>query len=410
MSPSTVRTTIAIVGAGPAGLTLAYLLHQIGIDSTIIESRSREYVEARVRAGVLESASTELLTAMGVGERMQREGLLHHGCDLRFNGHSHRIDFNELTGKGVTVYGQQEVVKDLIGALLGAGVPMLFETEAYAITGLDDERARVHYRTNAGEEVVLEADFVVGCDGFHGISRKTIPDDILRVYDHVYPFSWLGVLAISPPVSEELIYVNHERGFALVSMRSPTVTRLYLQCEVDEDIAQWPAERFWNELRLRLDSDNGGPNVVSGEILQMGVTPMRSFVAEPMRYKKLFLTGDSAHIVPPTGAKGMNLALADVRILSRGLQDYYAHGDSSGLDAYSATCLRRIWKTERFSAWMTKMLHRFPDHNEFERRVQIAELDYVTSSRAASTTLAENYVGLPFEGKYADLRLPAAIG
>lgn len=398
MSARTIRTKVAIVGAGPAGLTLAYLLHQHGIDATVIESRPRSYVEARVRAGVLEHGVTELYKAIGVGDRMQREGLVHHGIELRFNGRSHRIDFDGLTGgKAVTVYGQQEMVKDLIDALLRMGIPLEFESEAHAIQGLHGDLASVRYRDKDGVECELEADFVIGCDGFHGIGRRAIPADVLRVYDHVYPFSWLGVLAVSPPVSEELIYTNHDRGFALVSMRSPTVTRLYLQCGVDEDLSQWPDERFWNELRLRLDSDAGGPNVVEGEVLQKSVTRMRSFVAEPMRYGRLFLAGDSAHIVPPTGAKGMNLAIGDVRVLAQGFERHYLHGDSYGLDHYSETVLRRVWKCERFSAYMTRMLHRFDDHSPFHRRIQLAELDYVTSSRAAAEALAENYVGLPFD-------------
>jgi p-hydroxybenzoate 3-monooxygenase len=329
---------------------------------------------------------------------MRREGLVHHGIDLRFNGQSHRIDLTALTGgKAVTVYGQQEMVKDLIAALLDARVPIAFEAEAHAVDGLHDDRATVRYRDGAGVEHVLEADYVIAADGFHGIGRKTIPADVLRVYDHVYPFSWLGVLAESPPVSEELIYANHDRGFALVSMRSPTITRLYVQCAVDENLDAWSDDRFWTELRARLDSDAGGPNVVAGKILQKGVTPMRSFVAEPMRYGRMFLAGDSAHIVPPTGAKGMNLAIGDVRALAQGLERYYKRGDSYGLDHYSATVLRRIWKCERFSAYMTRMLHRFSDHSPFDQRIQLAELDYVTSSRAASEALAENYVGLPFD-------------
>jgi p-hydroxybenzoate 3-monooxygenase len=409
MTARSTRTQVAIVGAGPAGLTLAYLLHQQGIDACIIESRSRDYVEARVRAGVLEHGVTELYSEIGIGTRMRREGLVHHGIELRFQGQSHRIDFATLTGKHVTVYGQQEMVKDLIAALLAFSVPIAFETEAYAITGLEDDRAIVHYRDPDGAERVMEADYVVAADGFHGIGRKTIPGDVLQMHDHVYPFSWLGVLAESPPVSEELIYTNHDRGFALVSMRSPTITRLYLQCAVDEDLDAWSADRFWTELRARLDSDAGGPNVVEGKILQKGITPMRSFVAEPMRYGRMFLSGDAAHIVPPTGAKGMNLAIGDVRALAQGFERFYKKGDSSGLDRYSETVLRRIWKCERFSAYMTRMLHRFSDHSPFDRRIQLAELDYVTSSRAAAEALAENYVGLPFDDLPLAQKIPAGV-
>jgi p-hydroxybenzoate 3-monooxygenase len=392
----TLRTQVAIVGAGPAGLTLAYLLHQAGIEAIVVESRSREYVEARVRAGVLEHGTTELLAAIGVGERLRREGLVHTGTQLRFGARNHRIDFQELTGgKSVTVYGQQEVVKDLIAALLSADAPIVFDAEAVALGRLDEDRVSVDYRDAAGTACRLEADYIAGCDGFHGISRAAIPAQALTIFEHVYPFSWLGILAESPPVSDELIYTNHERGFALVSMRSPSVSRIYVQCAGDDDVAEWSDDRFWGELRARLDSDAGGPSVIEGRVLQKGITPMRSFVAEPMRYGRLFLAGDSAHIVPPTGAKGMNLAIADVRVLAQALDLFYRRADSAALERYSETCLRRIWKTQRFSAWMTRMLHRFDDHAPFDRRVQLAELDYVTSSRVAAAGLAENYVGLP---------------
>ena len=391
------RTQVAIVGAGPAGLTLALLLHQAGIESIVLESRSRSYVENRVRAGVLEHGTVELLCSMGAGERLRREGLKHGGIALRFDGKDHRIDFEDLTsGKSVTVYGQQEVVKDLITALSSAGVPIAFEAPAIALGDLDGEHVTVRYRDAGGAEHSIRADYIAGCDGFHGICRDAIPPGALTVYEHGYPFGWLGILAQSPPVSEELIYTNHERGFALVSMRSPTITRLYLQCPAGEELAAWPDDRFWTELRLRLDSDCGGPDVVTGPILQKGITPMRGFVAEPMRHGRLFLAGDAAHIVPPTGAKGMNLAIADVRVLARAFEAHYFKNDSSGLDSYSDTCLRRVWNTQRFSSWMTRMLHRFDGHAPFERRVQLAELRYVASSRPASQTLAENYVGLPF--------------
>jgi p-hydroxybenzoate 3-monooxygenase len=396
--PQTERTQVGIVGAGPAGLVLSHLLDLAGIESRVLEARTREYVEKRVRAGVLEYGTAQLLDDIGVGARMRREGLVHRGIELRFNDRSHRIDFEDLTGgKTVTVYGQQEVVKDLIAARLAAGGALAFETE---VTGLDDVEGAlptIDYRDAAGARHRLACDFVAGCDGFHGLSRAALTGGGAVAYERVFPFSWLGVLAESPPVSEELIYTNHERGFALVSMRSPAITRLYLQCSNDENIDEWPDERFWEELRARLGSDAGGPAVVAGTVLQKGVTAMRSFVIEPMRLGRLFLAGDSAHIVPPTGAKGMNLAIADVRVLARALERYYASGDQTLLDEYSATCLRRVWKTQRFSAWMTSMLHRFEEHGPFDRRVQLAELDYVTGSRAAAQSLAENYVGLPFQ-------------
>jgi len=396
MSSQITRTQVAIAGAGPAGLMLAHLLHRAGIESIVLELRDREYVERRVRAGVLEQGTVDLLDETGVGERMHREGLIHRGVALRFNGESHRIAFDELTGKAVTVYGQQEVVKDLIAARLAYGGALHFEAEVTGITGLETERPTVIYRTPNEGEARIEADFVAGCDGFHGVSRGAIPPNALQIYEREFPFAWLGILAESPPVSEELIYTNHERGFALVSMRSPTITRLYVQAPADDDVGAWSDDRFWSELRARLGSDEGGPDVVEGTVLQKGLTAMRSFVVEPMRYERLFLAGDSAHIVPPTGAKGMNLALSDVRALSRALDAFYNTGRSELLDGYSDTCLRRVWKTQRFSAWMTGMLHRFPDHTPFERHVQLAELDYVTSSRAPAQSLAENYVGLPF--------------
>ncbi len=390
------KTQVAIIGAGPAGLVLAHLLYRSGIESVIVESRSRDYVESRVRAGVLEHGTAELLSDMGVGERMRREGLVHRGIALRFDDRSNRIDFPDLTGgKTVTVYGQQEVVKDLIAARLATGAPILFECEVIAIDSGDEPSIR--YRDTSGAEHTVRADFVAGCDGFHGAARESIPPDAMTIYDHTLPFAWLGILAETPPVSEELIYVNHERGFALVSMRSRTISRLYLQCHNDEALERWPDERIWTELRERLGSDRGGPDVRSGKVLQKGVTPMRSFVCDPMRYGRLFLAGDSAHIVPPTGAKGMNLAIADVRVLAEALDAYYGNAQTALLDAYSETCLRRVWKTQRFSIYMTRMLHRFEEHTPFDRRIQLAELDYVTSSRTAAASLAENYVGLPFE-------------
>jgi len=394
-----IRTQVAIVGAGPAGLVLSHLLHLDGIESIVVESRSRAYVEERVRAGVLESGTVDLLREAGVGERLSSEGLVHHGIALRFNGRSKRIDFPELTdGKSVVVYGQQEVVKDLIEARLHARGAIFFEAQDVAVSGVDGDRPTVTFRNVEGRHEEIVCDFVAGCDGFHGICRSLIPAHVLRTFERVYPFSWLGILARTAPVSHELIYANHERGFGLYSARSETISRLYIQCRPDEDLAEWPDERVWDELRIRLEGEDA-PDLVPGPVLQKGITPMRSFVAEPMQYGRLFLAGDSAHIVPPTGAKGMNLAIADVRVLARALTRYYATGSSESIDRYSQTCLRRVWKTERFSWWMTSMLHRYDPSSDvdFDDRLQMAELDYVTSSRAAAQTLAENYVGLPLE-------------
>jgi p-hydroxybenzoate 3-monooxygenase len=390
------KTQVGIVGAGPAGLLLSHLLHREGIASIIVEDKSRSYVERRIRAGVLEQGTADLLVETGVGERMQREGLVHHGIELRFAGRGHRVDFADLTGgKGVTVYGQHEFVKDLIAKRLADGGEILFEAGAASIHDFEDGPPLVRFvRDGAEHEIVC--DYVAGCDGFHGICRPAVPEGVLTAYERVYPFAWLGILAKAPPASGELIYAHHERGFALLSMRSPTISRLYLQCAPDEDLANWPDERIWAELQLRLQGD-GVWHLNEGQVLQKGVTGMRSFVVEPMQYGRLYLAGDAAHIVPPTGAKGMNLAVADVRVLALALAEFYRTGRSEGLKRYSEICLRRIWKAQRFSWWMTSMLHRFDSHNAFDERRQIAELDYVTSSRAAATTLAENYVGLPFE-------------
>ena len=389
------RTQVGIIGAGPAGLLLAHLLHLRGIESVVLETRSREYVETRVRAGLLEQGTVDLMERTGVGERMRREGLVHHGIALRFGGRNHRIDFDALTGgKGVTVYGQQEVVKDLIAARLAGGGDILFEVRDVSVAGFEGSAPRIRFTDADGNAREIACDFIAGCDGFHGICRPSFPAGVLSVFERVYPFAWLGILSHSPPVSEELIYALHPRGFALCSMRTPEISRLYLQCAPDEDIAEWPDERIWEELRARLAGDDV-VQVVEGEIFQKGVTPMRSFVAEPMRYGRLFLAGDAAHIVPPTGAKGMNLAIADVNVLAQALDEFYTLGSTAGLERYSETCLRRVWKTQRFSWWMTSMLHRFDERGPFDERVQLAELDYVTSSRAAAQTLAENYVGLP---------------
>jgi len=389
------RTQVGIVGAGPAGLTLAHLLHLQGIESVVLESHSREYVENRVRAGVLEQGTVDLLREAGVGARMEREGLQHEGVELRFGGVGHRIDFRDLVGKSITVYAQQEVVKDLISARLGYGAPLFFEAEAVRIEGLDAE-PRIYY-THGGTEHTVECDFIAGCDGFHGICRPAIPGGVLQIWERQFPFAWLGILARVAPASHELIYTYHERGFSLLSMRSPEVSRLYLQCGVDEELQNWPDERIWKELRARMTTVDGFI-LKDGPIFQKGITPMRSFVAEPMQHGKLFLLGDAAHIVPPTGAKGLNLAVADVRVLTRGLVEWYEHRKMEVLETYSARCLRRVWAAQRFSGWMTSTLHRFPEEDGFAHRIHLAELAYVTSSRAASTALAENYVGLPFEG------------
>jgi p-hydroxybenzoate 3-monooxygenase len=386
-------TQVGIVGAGPAGLLLAHLLARQGIESVVLEARDRGYVEARVRAGVLEQTTVDLLDEAGVADRLHREGLVHEGLELRFDGRGHRIDLADLTGgRAITVYGQQEVVKDLIAARLDAGGELLFEVEDVTLDGLESERPRLRFR-HAGSEHELRCDVIAGCDGFHGVCREAIPERTLSIYERAYPFAWLGILAEVTPSSEELIYCHHERGFALHSMRSPQLTRLYLQCAPDEEIDAWPDERIWAELQTRFATDDGW-TLGEGPLVEKVIAPMRSFVVEPLRYGRLFLAGDAAHIVPPTGAKGLNLAAADVRVLSEALDDWYAHGDSTGLDAYSDTCLRRVWRVQHFSWWMTSMLHRFPCHDPFEAQLQRSQLQYVCSSRAAATTLAENYVGL----------------
>ncbi|HET6520039.1 MAG TPA: 4-hydroxybenzoate 3-monooxygenase [Geminicoccaceae bacterium] len=395
------RTRVAIVGAGPAGLLLSHLLHLRGVESVVLEAHSRAYVERRIRAGVLEQGTADLLVETGLGERMRREGLVHGGINLRFGGRTHRIDLAGLTGgKAVTVYGQHEVVRDLIAARLAAGGRILFEVADVSVHELDGPTPKVRFREEGGGGVrELECDFVAGCDGSHGVCRPSVPAGALTVYERVYPFAWLGILAEAPPASEELIYASHERGFALLSMRSRRLSRYYLQCAPDEDIANWPDERIWAELQARTAAAEPGWALTEGPILQKGITGMRSFVVEPMRHGRLFLAGDAAHIVPPTGAKGMNLAVADVRALARALGEFYGSGRTEPLERYSETCLRRVWKVQRFSWWMTAMLHRFDggDDGAFGRRLQLAELDYVTGSRAASTTLAENYVGLPLD-------------
>jgi p-hydroxybenzoate 3-monooxygenase len=390
------RTQVAIIGAGPAGLVLSHLLAIAGIDAVVLEDRSRDYVEHRIRAGVLEQGTVDLLRAARVSGRMDREGLVHHGIELRFDGRAHRIPLSDLTGgRAIMIYGQQEVVKDLIQARLEAGGTILFEAEALGIDGIAGSTAAspsVRYRCE-GEERVLECDVVAGCDGFHGVSRAAIPREALTVYDREYPFAWLGILAAVPPSTDELIYASSERGFALHSLRSPQISRLYLQCRPDEDIGNWPNERIWHELHLRFATEDGW-TLREGPILEKGITPMHSFVAEPMQFGRLFLAGDAAHIVPPTGAKGLNLAIADARVLAEALNAWYKTGRTDLLEGYTATCLRRVWRAQHFSGWMTAILHRRDDVGGFEPKLQLAQLRYVCGSTAASTMLAENYVGL----------------
>jgi len=389
------RTQVGIVGAGPAGLLLSHLLHLNGIDSVVLEVRSLDYIRQRIRAGVLEQNTVDLLVEAGVGERMKKEGLVHRGLELRFGRRSHRIDLSGLTGgRAITVYGQQEVVKDLIDARLNAGGQILPEVEEVSVHDLDTSHPTIRFRTN-GENQQLVCDFIAGCDGFHGVCRPSVPDDALTVYEHEYPFAWLGILAEAPPSSRELVYANHERGFALHSMRSPRIIRLYLQCQPNENLDNWPEERIWEEFHTRFASDDDW-TLTEGPVLEKGITAMRSFVVEPMQYGRLFLAGDAAHIVPATGAKGLNLAVADVRILTQALSGWYDAQRSDLLERYSATCLRRVWRAQHFSWWMTSMLHRFPGNDAFQHHLQQSQLQYVCTSKAAATSLAENYVGLPF--------------
>jgi p-hydroxybenzoate 3-monooxygenase len=388
------RTQIGIVGAGPAGLVLAHLLHLQGIESIVIEDKSRHYIEHRLRAGLLEQGSADLLVETGVGERMLRERMLHHGLYIKFRGELHRIDFQDLVGKSVMIYAQQELVKDLVAARLGYGAPLLFEVAGVRIDRLEESRPRIRF-TEHGQACEIECDYIAGCDGFHGICRPTIPADRVTCYERDYPFAWLGILADAPPTEDELVYTHHDRGFALLTMRTPRLSRLYLQCPHDDDIANWPDERIWDEFRRRSVGD--GKKLSEGPIVQKAISDMRSFVVDPMQWGRLFLAGDAAHIVPPTGAKGMNLAIADVRVLARALVEFYKSGRTDLLESYSRTCLRRVWKVQRFSWWVTQLLHVFDSDNAFDRRRQLADIDYVTSSRAGSLTWAENYVGLPME-------------
>jgi p-hydroxybenzoate 3-monooxygenase len=389
---TSVRTQVGIVGAGPAGLTLAQLLRSRGIESVVLESRSRDHCEKRIRAGVLEQGSVDLLSAIGAGERLQREGIVHHGVELQFDGERHRIPLSELTGgAAIVIYGQTEVVKDLIAIRLDQGDPLLFCVGDVALHDLTSGTPRITYRHDGGAHEVV-CDVIAGCDGFHGVSRPSIPAGVLRATERDYPFGWLGILADVAPSSDELVYAHHERGFALLSLRSPTLSRLYVQVRHDEDIAEWPDERIWKELRTRLGTP--GWTLADGPILEKGVTGMRSFVVEPMQHGRLYLAGDAAHIVPPTGAKGLNLAIADVELLGEAIAEWYSTGGRAGLDGYTAACLRRVWRAEHFSWWMTSMLHRLPGDDPFDHELQLAQLRYVVSSPAAATTLAENYVGL----------------
>ena len=388
------RTQVGIVGAGPSGLLLAHLLGLQGVESVVLENRSREYVEQRVRAGVLEQGAVDVFRRAGLGGRIEAEGLVHHGIELRFSGQGHRIAMSELTGgRTITIYGQNRVVADLVEARLAAGGPLLYEVGDVAVHDLGSERPSVTF-TYGGADEVLECDVIAGCDGFHGVCRPAIPEGAITEYERVYPFAWLGILATVAPSTDELIYANHPNGFALHSLRSPEVSRLYIQVPASEDLTEWPDDRIWAELHTRLATDDGW-TLAEGPIFERGIAPLRSFVAEPMRYGRLFLAGDAAHIVPPTGAKGLNLAVADVTVLAAALADFFASGSEAGLDAYSATCLRRVWQAQRFSWWMTSMLHRFPDEGPFGARLQLAQLDHVVNSKAAATALAESYVGLP---------------
>ena len=393
------RTQVGIVGAGPAGLLLSHLLARAGIESVVLEARSRAYVEQRVRAGVLEHPTAELLREVGLAERLDRHGMPHEGISLRFEGGDHRIDFAGLVGKGITVYGQQEVVKDLIAARLAGGGDIRFEVSGVVVEGIEGDAPVIGFVDADGKRQELRCDVVAGCDGFHGICRAAFTP---QVFDREYPYAWLGILAKAAPTHHELVYASHANGFALYSMRSPEVTRLYLQVPPETDAAAWSDAQIWDELGTRLTAE--GFTLNEGPLIEKGVTGMRSFVAEPMRHGRLFLAGDAAHIVPPTGAKGMNLAIADVRVLAEALTDLLRHGDERGVDGYSDTCLRRVWRAEHFSWWMTSMLHVAPHGDPFDRRLQLSQLRYTVASRAAATSLAENYVGLPHAALHGGLR------
>ena len=388
------RTQVAIIGAGPAGLLLGQLLTRAGIDNLILEHRSEDYVLSRIRAGVLEQGMVGMLREAGAADRLDAEGLVHDGFSLAFGDQLHRLDLHALTGKSVTVYGQTEVTRDLIAARAAAGAQTIYEAEDVALHAFDGASPKVTFRAG-GTAQELACDFIAGCDGYHGVSRRSVPEAAIAIFERVYPFGWLGLLTDRPPAGHELVYANHPRGFALCSMRSPTRSRYYVQVPLDEKVEDWSDGRFFAELRSRLP-DEVAEAVTEGPALEKSIAPLRSFVAEPMRFGRLFLAGDAAHIVPPTGAKGLNLAASDIRYLFDGLREHYLDRSSAGLDAYSTRALSRVWKAERFSWWMTSMLHRFHDEGGFGARIQRAELDYVTASKAASTSLAENYVGLPY--------------
>jgi p-hydroxybenzoate 3-monooxygenase len=389
------RTKVAIIGAGPAGMLLGQLLHRHGIDNVILERKDRDYVLARIRAGVLEQGTVGLLEEVGVTERLHHEGLIHDGIELLFGGVRHRLDLKCASGgKAVTVYGQTEVTRDLMDARDKAGLTTVYDATNVSLHDFNTDRPIVRYvKDGTGHE--LGCDFIAGCDGFHGVSRQSVPADAIQTFERVYPFGWLGLLSETPPVSPELIYTNHERGFALCSMRSAHRSRYYVQCSLDEHVDNWSDDRFWDELRRRLDTE-AADNLVTGPSIEKSIAPLRSFVAEPMRFGRLFLAGDAAHIVPPTGAKGLNLAASDAHYLAQALHEFYGAKSTAGIDGYSELALKRVWKAERFSWWMTSMLHRFPDADGFNGRIQLAELNYLVGSKAATSSLAENYVGLPF--------------
>lgn len=388
------RTQVAIIGGGPSGLLLGQLLHRHGIDNVILERKDGDYVLSRIRAGVLEQGTVEQLDEAGVSERLHREGLIHQGIELAFGGARHRIDMKKATGKAVTVYGQTEITRDLMDARAMAGLSTIYDADNVSLHGFDGDAPRVQY-VKDGATHEIACDFIAGCDGYHGISRQSVPASAIQTFERVYPFGWLGLLSETPPVSSELIYNNHERGFALCSMRSHSRSRYYLQCTLDDDVNNWPDDKFWDELKRRLDPE-AADSLVTGPSIEKSIAPLRSFVAEPMRFGRLFLAGDAAHIVPPTGAKGLNLAASDVHYLSQALREFYAEKSSAGIDDYSRRALSRVWKAERFSWWMTSMLHRFPDTDAFSARLQMTELNYLIGSEAAQTSLSENYVGLPF--------------
>ncbi len=389
------KTQVCIIGAGPSGLLLAQTLANAGIDSIVLDRKDRAYIEGRVRAGVLEQGSVDALIDAGVSSRLQAEGIPHGGFDLAFGGVRHRIDLEGLTGKSVTVYGQTEVTKDLFDARFGQGQSFFFNVEDVRPSDLKESKPKVHFQ-HEGCSITVECDYIAGCDGFHGVSRQAIPADVINTFERVYPFGWLGILVERPPVNHELIYANHERGFALASMRSATRSRYYIQCKLEDDLIDWSDDRFWGELAERLGPETAAC-LQTGPSFEKSIAPLRSFVTEPMRYGNLFLAGDAAHIVPPTGAKGLNLAIADIRLLSRALIEHYNSGNDSHLDTYSHTVLKRVWKVERFSWQLSNLMHQFPHHTPFEKHMQRAEFDYIASSEAASTAIAENYVGLPLE-------------